>query len=717
MKTYAPKLLASALSLMALSAQSQAQGLEEVVVTAQKREQGLQDVAASISAVDADSLVKNNITYMEDLQRLVPGLSIGDSQGQAHIFIRGIGLDQVFTGADPSVAVHLDGAVIAQPQAQMSAFFDLERVEVLRGPQGTLYGRNSTGGSINLVSLKPTSETEGYARATLGNYSSMIFEGAVSGGLTDSISGRIAVKTEDRDGFGENIISGAEVDDAKKRSLRAQLAFDLSERASLLLSANYHHEDDAAYGFHYLDVQRPELGLPPFLQDAIVPTDIRDVASDERYSNNREGWGLTASLEMALNERFSLTSITAARTFKTQGVHDLDATSVSFFEQRLLFQDEQISQEFQLHYDGDRFRGLVGAFYFDGQMEGFNRAGPEPRGGPMENLVNFDGTVDVTAWALFAEYEYDLNDDFTLRFGARYSDEDRQGNALATGIVFPPGGIPNQTGDTVNDCSPKLGIDWRLNDNVLFYASYSEAFKAGPIQVGTLEPIVEPEEVTSFEVGLKGTYLDGMMTLNLAAFAYDFTNMQVSRTIPAGPDAPPGSEINVFENAGAASNNGIEAEMNWAPTDQLRISAGFSYLDATFDEYETVDPVFPELGVQDVSGNRLPQAPEYTGNIGAEYRIGLSDGGDLTLSGRASYQSKIYFNGLEFERGAQDAYTVVDARVTYSSPGERFFVNLWGKNLTDEDILTTTFPIPLSGAIVATWAPPRTYGVTAGYNF
>jgi iron complex outermembrane receptor protein len=335
----------------------------------------------------------------------------------------------------------------------------------------------------------------------------------------------------------------------------------------------------------------------------------------------------------------------------------------------------------------------------------------------MQNLVNFDGTVDVKAWALFAEYEYDLSAALTLRFGARYSDEDRQGDALATGIVFPPGGIPNRTGDSVDDLSPKLGIDWRISDSLLFYASYSEAFKAGPIQVGTLEPIVEPEEVDSFEIGLKGTYLDGMMTLNLAAFAYDFTNMQVSRTIPAGPDAPPGSEINVFENAGAASNNGIEAEMNWAPSDQLRISAGFSWLDATFDEYQTVDPVFPELGVQDVSGNRLPQAPEYTGNIGADYRIDLAGGGDVTFSGRASYQSKVYFNGLEFERGAQDDYTVVDARVTYSSAGDRFFLNLWGKNLTDEDIITTTFPIPLSGAIVATWAPPRTYGITAGYNF
>jgi iron complex outermembrane receptor protein len=717
MKTFAPKLLAAAMPLITLTAQVQGQGLEEVLVTAQKREQGLQDVAAAITAMDADTLVKNNIIYMEDLQKFVPGVSIGDSQGQAHIFIRGIGLDQVFTGADPSVAVHLDGAVIAQPQAQLSSFFDLERVEVLRGPQGTLYGRNSTGGSINLISRKPTGEMEGYGRATVGNYNNFIFEGAVSGPLSDAIAGRIAIRTEDRDGFGENILSGEDVDDAQKRSLRAALSFDLGERADLLVSANYHHEDDAAYGFHFLDVQRPEIGLAPPLQGAIVPDDIRDVASDERYSNDREGWGVTATLNLELNEQFSLTSITNTRAFQTQGIHDLDATSVSFFEQRLLFEDEQTSQEFQLHYDNDRLRGLVGLFYFDGRLEGFNRAGANPTAGPLDNLVNFAGTVDIEAWAIFAEYEYDLSTDVTLRLGARYSDEDRQGDALATGIVFPPGGIPNQTGASVDDFSPKLGIDWRINDNVLFYASYSEAFKAGPIQVGTLEPIVEPEEVNSFEVGLKGTYLDGLMTLNLAAFAYDFSNMQVSRTIPAGPDAPPGSEINVFENAGAASNNGIEAEMTWVPTEQLRIMAGFAWLDATFDEYETVDPVFPELGVQDVSGNRLPQAPEFSGNVGAEYQIDLAGGGNVMLQARASYQSKIYFSGLEFDRGAQDAFTVVDARITYSAPGDKYFVNLWGKNITDEDILTTTFPIPLSGGIVATWAPPRTYGITAGYNF
>jgi iron complex outermembrane receptor protein len=716
MRRNSPQLLVASAALLSLAAQAQP-GLEEVVVTAQKREQGLQDVAAAISALDGDTLVKNNINYAEDLQKLIPGLSIGDSQGQAHIFIRGVGLDQVFTGADPSVAVHLDGAVIAQPQAQLASFFDLERVEVLRGPQGTLYGRNSTGGSINLISRKPTRELEGYARATLGNYSNVIFEGAVGGPLGDSMAGRIAVKTEDRDGYGENILSGEDIDNAEKRSVRGLLSFDLGERADLLVSANYHREDDAAYGYHFLDVQRPELGLPPPLQDAVVADDIRDVASDERYSNDREGWGATATLNVELNEQFSLTSITNTRSFETTGIHDLDATSVSFFEQQLYFKDEQFSQEFQLHYNGERLRGIVGAFYFDGELEGFNRAGPEPTGGPMQNLVNFDGTVDIEAWALFAEYEYDLSKALTLRLGARYSDEDRQGDALATGIVFPPGGIPNQTGDAVDDFSPRIGIDWRINDDLLFYASYSEAFKAGPIQVGTLEPIVEPEEVNSFEIGLKGTYFDGMMTLNLAAFSYEFTNMQVSRTIPAGPDAPPGSEINVFENAGEATNNGIEAEMNWAVTEQLQIRAGAAWLDATFDEYETVDPVYPELGVQDVSGNRLPQAPEYTGNLSADYRIDLAGGGDITLSARAAYQSKVYFNGLEFERGAQDAYTVVDARVTYTAPGERFFVNVWSKNLTDEDILTTTFPIPLSGAIVATWAPPRTYGITAGYNF
>lgn len=244
-----------ALALTNISQVSAAQ-LEEVLVTAQKRQESLQDVSLAVTAVTDTRLDDGIISDASDLQALIPNFSVGDDFGQAKIFIRGIGLNSSFAGVDPSVALHLDGAVVSQSYAQLGVFFDLDRVEVLRGPQGTLYGRNATGGSVNLISKKPTEEFEGHAAVTIGNYQKLDVTGAVSGPLTDTVQGRLSFKTNSHEGYGNNEVSGNDIDDENRQAYRAQLNFNLNENMNLLLSADYATEDDASGQLHFLDTHR-----------------------------------------------------------------------------------------------------------------------------------------------------------------------------------------------------------------------------------------------------------------------------------------------------------------------------------------------------------------------------------------------------------------------------------------------------------------------------
>ncbi|MGI9289462.1 MAG: TonB-dependent receptor, partial [Pseudomonadales bacterium] len=311
------------------TASAQGMMLEEVVVTAQKRAESLQDVSLAVSAVHGERLSDGQIADPGDMQAMIPNFSVGSDFGQAKIFIRGIGLNSSFAGIDPSVALHLDGAVVSQSYAQLGTFFDLERVEVLRGPQGTLYGRNATGGSVNLISKKPTEEFEGYANVTIGNYDKLNVEGGVGGPITDAMQGRFAFKTNSRSGYGNNPVSGADIDDESRQSYRAQLNFDLNEEMSLLLSTDYAKEDDASGQLHFLDTHRAfelrELGIADeanlpagvsivendvTLADGTVvgitrpapglggfASDERDVASEIEPNNEKESRALTATFD------------------------------------------------------------------------------------------------------------------------------------------------------------------------------------------------------------------------------------------------------------------------------------------------------------------------------------------------------------------------------------------------------------------------------------
>jgi len=745
--------MVAAAANMIFVADASAAMIEEVIVTAQKREEGSQDIGAAITALGSEQLTKSDFNNITDLQAMAPSIQIGESFGFAQIMIRGIGTDNPFAGGDPSVAMHVDGVVTGQSSAQFGSLFDIERVEVLRGPQGTLYGRNATGGSINVITKKPTEELDGYARFTVGDYDLTKLEAAVGGPIADGFMGRLAVRAIDRGGYGENIANGKDIDDANQQSIRGQLLFEPTDQLSFRLALEHHEEDDANYIPKFKSASydpAPLTALEPQPAAGVRASDPRDINSNVNLQNEREQDSYSFEVNYDINDTLSLTSVTNFQTFEKTPQADFDMTAEDFYIWSESFETDQLSEELRLNFDGEKVRGLVGLFYYKEEIESDNRldldlvpqfvidADPaltgcgfddnvsnQIIGAPEEDLCFlFRGSAEAEAYAIFTNISIDLNDDMSLILGARYSDESREG---FTDYWTAPGAPVLTFADdkSFSELSPSVRLEWSPVEDLLFYAGYSEGFKSGIFLSGQRSPVLDPEIVDAYEVGMKGMFLDRQLQVNTAVFYYDYTDLQQGRSVPAGTS---GFTL-VYENAASAEITGWEAEFTWLATEILRFDGSVTYLDATFDDYVTTDPfdtVFQQLGLidagvdlsQQLSGNRMVQSPEWAGNLGVTLDIELpGNGWFLSSTLAASYKDQVYFSQFNHDALSQDAVTTVNANILLSSPDEHWTVNLWGKNLTDEEIYMGTFILNSSRTNAGFMAPPRTYGLTVGYNF
>jgi iron complex outermembrane receptor protein len=730
-----------------------AQQLEEIIVTAQKREESSQDIGIAISVLDSERLIKSDVNNIQDIQHRAPSLQVGESFGFAQLMIRGIGTDNPFAGGDPSVAMHIDGVVTGQSSAQFGSLFDLDRIEVLRGPQGTLYGRNTTGGSVNVITQKPTEETTGYARLSLGNYDLVKFEGAVGGSLSESLLGRIAVRSVDRGGYGKNIATGGDIDDANQLSARGQLLWLITDTMDLRLAVEHHEEDDTNYmpkfrAPSYDPAPLPELEPQP--TTGVRASDPRDLNSNVNLQNVRDQNSYTLEYNWTINDTMSLTSLTNQQDFEKIPQADFDMTADDFYIWSESFDTEQFSEELRLAFNGERLRGLVGLYYYTEDIASDNRldirlvpqvvadtvpglsgcgfddnVSDQIIGAPIDDLCFlFRGTAEAEAYAIFANIAYDLTDSLTLNLGARYSDETREGD---TDYWTAPGAPVLTFADkrSFSDFTPSIRLEWRTADDLMFYGSFSQGFKSGIFLSGQRSPVLEPELVDAWELGMKGTFLDRQLQLNSAAFYYDLTDLQQGRSVPAGTS---GFTL-VYENAASAEIKGIEAELSWLATENLRIDASATYLDAAFSDYVTTDPfdtVFQQLGIipptvdlsQQLAGNSMVQSPKWSWMLGATLDFKPTDGGwSGSTTVAASYKDKIYFSQFNHDALSQDNVTVLNANISFTSPDERWTINAWGKNLTDETIYMGTFILNSSRTNAGFLAPPRTWGVTVGYNF
>ncbi|MEI9852371.1 MAG: TonB-dependent receptor, partial [Sphingomonas sp.] len=709
-------------------------GLTEIVVTAQKRDERLQETPLAVSATSGDALERRGVTSLADLNSLAPNVSIGQQNGINRLYIRGVGLSAYSTGSDPSTAFHVNGVVIGRGSAQLSSFFDVERIEVLRGPQGTLYGRNATAGSVNLITRKPTRDLSAYLNTTLGNYDHVQFEGAVSGPLdgAGNLRARIAFQTIDHDGYGQNVTLNKDIDNQKARAVRGTLAYDAGTGFDITLTGDYATEDDNNYAVYSFGPFVPGTTLLGQTLGGAHIANSRSVASDVLPINDRRNWGLSATVGVDLADAWRLQSITGYRNFRRFNMSDVENTSAAVASLSQTETSKQFSQELQLLYTSDRLTGIFGLYYYHEDMSGLTYVPLTSIGATFrypDAKIHQIGTASIDAYAAFAQWTYEVVDNLRLTAGLRYSHEQRESEGAYTQFNFSFPTPANTTTPVAYDKSynaftPRFVIDYRPAEGVMLYASATRGFKSGVQIIGNTNPPVDPEFIWSYEAGTKLTLLDRRLELGLTGFLYDYTDLQINR--PQGLAA-------IVVNAASARIKGIEFEARALPVDALTLNLDVSYLDAKFTDFPTTSPVYTSLGAINLAGNRLANAPEWTINAGAQYELPIEMPGKLSVRGDMNYTTRIYFteyndgarivfpNGFRYVNDiqSQGAVATFNASLRYVTENERLSFTLFGKNLTNELVAANNivgiqpFGYPVGGSYKA----PRTYGITIGVKY
>lgn len=710
----------------------EAREIEEVVVTATKRSQTLEDLAAAANVLGGDEVRAAEINNVRDIVAEVPNLSIGDQFGFARVFMRGIGMTSIDIGGEGAVSFLQDGAIIPRPAAQLMGMFDLKQLEVLRGPQGTLYGRGATAGAINMATAQPGDQFGGFIDLTAGNYDLMSLEGAVDVPLSEALKLRLATRIEQRDGYGENLFSGEDVDDRDAQAFRGTLVYDSGGRWDATLSAQYYEEDDHNYAFHYFGLSEGSLPISPLAGPILGGRTVQEVGGDPYYDinsdqealNERDGYMINLTLNIDLSQSLSLRSISSIQEMDRFLRDDLDSTDANLFGQNNYDEEsESFSQEFILNYDADRFSVLAGVMYLEEDLYGqvlvpltnvcFLLA-PTLCGTPAGDALNAgryqqDGDVDIEAWGVFAEVNWNLSDRWTVIAGLRYNDEERTGTGS---FVFDAAGfdVATDASDSWSDVTPRLTLQYDVGDSSMVYVTYTEAFKSGVINTGSVSPPLDPETVEAFEAGFKGQTADNRVSYSIAAFAYDYEDLQISFV-------DENSTVTTV-NAAEAENYGVEVELSATLGSGLSMDIFATYLSAEYEEFFNGDYA-NDFEIADLSGNTLPNAPEYTAKLGVGYETQLG-AGMLRLYGEVYWQDDVYFTEWNRTDAFQEDYTLVNASIDYMfGPSYRWTATLWSRNLTDEEIFSNNIiTAPLYDSLrVGSMLPPRTYGASLRYDF
>ena len=712
-----------------VSVLAQDSALEEVVVTATKRSVALQDLAGSANVLGADKLGPGGIQEVRDMQVEIPNLSLGDQFGFARVFMRGIGMTSIDIGGEGAVAFLQDGAIIPRPAAQLMGMFDLDQVEVLRGPQGTLYGRGATGGAINMVTAKPGKELGGYLSVTAGNYSLAQFKGAIDVPMGDALSMRLAASLDSRDGYGNNIFTGSDINDRDASAYRATFVYDAGGPLTATLSAQYYEEDDNNYAFSYFGQSEGSSIPVPFGVPILGGNTVGmagggfyDINSDQEPINDRDGQLINLTIDYAFNDSWSLKSITSSQSMDRFLRDDLDSTDANLFGQNNYTEEsDSFGQELILNYSSDRLDVLSGVMYFEEDLYGEVRVpltnlcfllAPDACGTPIGDFLNGgnylqDGDVDIEAWGAYVEANYSISDKWSLIAGLRYNYEERDGTGS---FIFDAISlnVPTNQRASWNDLTPRMTLQYSPNDNMLLYATYTEAFKSGVINTGSTSPPLDPETVDAFEVGLKGQNASGTLRYSVAAFFYDYQDMQISFV----DETSTVSTVNAAE----AENSGIELEVDGSLGNGFAFDFYLTYLNAEYQEFFNGDYA-NGFAITDLSGNTLPNAPESTAKLGLTWE-GAVAGGTLTLRGEAYYQDDVYFTEWNRKDAYQKSYEQFNASMDYSW-NDQWLLSLWGRNLSDEEVMSNNIiTAPLYDSLrVGAVLPPRTYGATVTYQF
>ncbi len=668
--------------------------LQEVIVTANKRPENIQDVPASITAFTAAALQTQAVWNTEDLQFHTPGLVISSNVEFNQPYLRGIGSDLLTIGEDSNVATYMDGIYVSRPVAMFQELLDVERVEVLKGPQGTLYGRNATGGVINIVTQEPSNELTETGVISYGSLNAVRAGATVSGPLTSSTSGLVSVMTSDRDGYVTDVYDGRHLESESVFAGRAALKFQLGDTGSLLLGGDLSRERDTrGQGFH---VEEPGANAT-----GILPTDPFQNSPDFPPETRIDTRGLRAALSWDLGA-YQFISLTGYRESDFNVDIDLDDSNVPF---ATIAPEEEhadtLTEEMRISSDAKQPVSFVaGLYYLHEQSHALYNIFVLPAS------INTapDGANTTNAYAAFGQLNWKLSDWFKFTLGGRESAERK---SVTVETNFPPPTEVDKAARSWNAFTPHFGLELTPSDNELLYATASRGFKSGGFDALTRgAPEFNPEYIWAYEAGIKSSLLDKRMIANLAVFDYDYTNMQVTTIAPGGI-------ISTVNNAAKSTIRGLEGQLQALLGGGLSADAGLSYLHARFDQYLTVNPsVDPNMTV-DLAGNTLPRAPTIEANAGLQYETALGQGLGLLLRADGTYRSKTYFDVYDTQALSQGGFGLLNLSATLKKEigGWRWSAKLFGRNVTDRIYATNAAQSGGFYGVVKWYDPRATFGI------
>jgi iron complex outermembrane recepter protein len=709
--------------------------LDKVTVSARRREESLQEVPVSVTAFTPEAIDKLNIQDLSDLDEQVPNLTIYAARGSNSTitaYIRGVGQSDPLWGVDPGVGLYLNDVYIARPQGALLDVFDIERIEVLRGPQGTLYGKNTIGGAIKYISKGLPTETNGSAQITIGSYGQADFKASAGGAFDENgtLRGRIAVASLNRDGYGSNLYLNEDVTDKDTFALRAELGAYIGENFDVQLAFDKVNDNSNPRGAQMLAPNAFGPGL--FITPKTAPLEDRyDVRSGMPGVNKTDMQGASLTANYRASEDWSFKYILAKRESDTDTYIDFDTLPQQITDVKAFYDDEQLSQELQAHFDGGgASRGVMGIYWFDGTA-----------GGLVQNIFlkgvwpgfpglfgDTRGYVDTTSIAAYIDWTYDMSEKWSINGGLRWTQEEKTADVLNRGYTDETySTVTAVAADfnksvTFHNLSPKLSLDYQMSDEVMFYGSLSRGFKSGGFNIrATASPIsqepYDDEQIDSIELGSKMAFLDQTLFVNAAYFYNKYEDIQLS-IFSSCLIGTVQSFCADFTNAGKATIHGLELEMQWRPGENWFISGNLATLNAQFDEYMY-------KGVDIADQQEMTNAPDFSGAVNVEYLQPLASGGKLSYRIGYSYQSDVVAT-TEITKDpitnavtvpiTQDGYGLISAGIIWTTE-RSWTLSLQGSNLADKEYLTTGYVIPSTGVRTGFYGAPQLFSLSARYDF
>ena len=748
-----------------------AESLDSIVVTARRRQENLQDTPVAITALSGEELEQQLVVGTTDLDKIAPNLqfhSYGTLTGNnsaAQVFVRGIGQTDATPAVDPGVGIYIDDVYMGRAVGGAMDFRDIASVQVLRGPQGTLFGRNTIGGAVLLTTNAPGENAGNSVRLGVGEDNLYELHGAFDLPSSDTWSARIALGGRQRDGYVKRVADGRDLGDEEMYTGQVALRWNPTESLEFTLRGDYTEEDENGSPFVFSTMNEAatfvgsasqSAGCPNMI-DPLPPPVLVGPLDDPRCGNDAQALGpyanggtydATSSLEnhgvslvvdWDVTEVVALKSITADRRIEWTGTRDADNTPLLILHTNYDSESEQFSQELQALVDTDRVDGVFGLYYFD--EDSFDRL-IVPLGNPGTSYDTQRVSMDTKSTAVFTEWTFKVTEAFSLSAGVRYTDETKGLQAIMFNVApatapepTPPtalcpfaGPPPTQTGClfiTTNRferdfdaTTTSASAQYRFNDRVMTYLSWAEGFKSGGFNQRynatppNNAPIsFEPETAETFELGVKLDPTDNLR-VNIAAFSSDYDDIQMTYRLGVVP---------LLFNAGLASIDGAEIELNYAPTPKLRLDASLGYLDAGFDSITPPPPFGPVTPTATATLNsRLPFTPERQGHFGLSYDFALGNGWRLIPRADVSFIGEQFFDaGNSVEIAQTDDVTLVNASLTLASADDEWRLMLSGFNLTDElyPVAGTSSMTTASGYAEIIYARPRNFTFNATRSF